>query len=153
MKPGWIVKLPAIATSALLVFGSLLLASPALAQSGQICNTETIEGNYGYTATGVLLPAPGVSLEFRSIGMTHFDGHGKLSWVEHTVVGGVPLAPGWTKASGTYRVNPNCTGTAVVVTPNSPVPLYLSFIITRNSNQVTTVLDANAIITEFVKVD
>src|SRR6266567_7894309 len=89
MKLRSILKLPMIATSVLMFCGSLSVVSPALAQHGQACSTETIEGDYGYVATGVLLPAPNISLEFRSVGMTHFDGDGKVTWVEQTIVGGV----------------------------------------------------------------
>jgi hypothetical protein len=35
-------------------------------------------------------------------------------------------------ARGTYTVNPNCTGTAVMNTPNSPVPLHLAFVVVRH---------------------
>jgi hypothetical protein len=52
-------------------------------------------------------------------------------------------------ASGTYAVNPNCTGTAVVNTPNSPVPLKLSLVIVRDGNEI----DAGAIAAVFTKVD
>lgn len=154
MQSKWILKLPVIAALAFVICSSLLLTSPARAErSSEICRIGTLQGNYGYVATGVLLPAPNVSLEFRSIGMTYFDGNGQLNWVEHTVVGGVSLRPGWTVASGTYTVNANCTGTAVVNTPNSPVPLNLSFVITRDGKQMNSVLDANAILTQFTKVD
>jgi hypothetical protein len=48
---------------------------------------------------------------------TTFDGKGNLSWLESTVVDGHLLEPDWTQATGTYTVNPDCTGTAVVNTP------------------------------------
>jgi hypothetical protein len=110
-------------------------------------------GDYGYSAEGVLLPAPGISLQFRSVGMTHFDGKGNLTWVEHTVVNGAPLQVGWTEASGTYAVNPDCTGTAVVNTPNSPVPLDLAFVVVRQGKEIHSILDSNAISTVFIRVE
>ena len=45
------------------------------------------------------------------------------------------------------------TGTATVNTPNSPVPLVLGMVIVKNGNEVDTVLDSNAIISVFNKVD
>lgn len=119
------------------------------------CLNKTLSGDYGFASQGVLLNVPGVppGTPFRSVGLAHFDGKGNLTWVEHTVVGGVPLNTGWTPASGTYSVNPDCTGTAVVFTPNSPVPLNLAFVVVRQGNEVHTVLDANAITTVFTKVD
>jgi hypothetical protein len=136
----------------------LLVTSTASASGGQSrpCSNATIKGEYGYAAEGVLIDNPGLPSEapFRSVGMAHFDGKGNLKWMEHTVVNGIPLNPGieWTAASGTYTVNPNCTGTAVVSTPNSPVPLNLAFVAVRHGNEVHTLLDAHAIAAVFTKV-
>ena len=85
--------------------------------------------------------------------MTQFDGKGNLTWVEHTVINGTPLQPGWTPASGTYAVNPDCTGTAVVNTPNSPVPLHLALVVVRQGKEIHTVLDSDAISSVFNKVE
>ena len=127
----------------------------ALSESGfRHCSDRTLSGDYGWVSEGVLLPAPGVSLQFRSVGMAHFDGRGNLTWVEHTVIDGVLLEPGFTTAAaGTYAVDPNCTGTAIVNTPNSPVPLNLAFVVVKQGREVHTVLDTNAISTVFTKVD
>ncbi len=64
----------------------------------------------------------------------------------------MPLGPAWTPAAGTYAVNPDCSGTAVVVTPNSPVPLHFHLVVSRDGKQVNTVLDTDAILAEFTKV-
>jgi hypothetical protein len=85
--------------------------------------------------------------------MTHFDGKGHLTWVERTVVNGMPLNLNWTEASGTYKVNSNCTGTAIVNTPNSPVPLNLAFVLVRDGKEVHSVLESNAVSTVFIKVE
>jgi hypothetical protein len=137
-----------------MIVGALLASGTfALAQSNdEHCSNRMVFGDYGYTAEGVLLPAPGVSLQFRSVGVTHFDGKGNLTWVEHTVVEGVSLEAGWTAASGTYAVNPDCTGTAVVITPNSPIPLNLFFMVVSQGKEVHTVLDSNAISAVFIRV-
>jgi hypothetical protein len=85
--------------------------------------------------------------------MTHFDGSGHVTWVEHTVIGGVSLAPGFRPASGTYTVNSNCTGTAVINTPNGPVPIHLSFVIENEGKLVHSVLSTDAVSLEFTRVD
>jgi hypothetical protein len=127
----------------------------ALSQSGvRRCSDRTLYGNYGSSSQGSILPAPGVSLPFVGVTLTHFDGRGDLSWVEHTVVNGAPLSPGFTvRATGTYAVNPDCTGSMTVNTPNSPVPLKLFFVIVKHGTEVRAVLDTNAIATVFTKVD
>jgi hypothetical protein len=127
----------------------------ALSQSGfRHCSDRTLYGNYGSSGQGVLLLPPGLTLQFVGLTMTHFDGRGDLSWVEHTVVNGAPLSPGFTvRATGTYSVNHDCTGSMTVNTPNSPVPLKLFFVIVKHGTEVRAVLDTNAISTVFTKVD
>jgi hypothetical protein len=114
----------------MIVCGLLASGASTMAQSmdGR-CSNRTIFGGYGSDSRGSLLPAPSVAIAFNGLTMTHFDGKGNLTWVEHEVVGGNPLNPGWLAASGTYSVNPDCTGLAVVITPNSPVPLNLYFVV------------------------
>jgi hypothetical protein len=146
-------------TAALLfVAGMLSSGVSALAQSGgsashEHCSNRTLHGKYGSLGQGVLLPAPGVSLQFVGVTLTHFDGRGDLSWVEHTVVNGAPLSPGFTvRATGTYDVNPDCTGSLTANTPNSPVPLKLFFVIVKHGTEINAVLDSNAIASVFTKV-
>lgn len=86
-------------------------------------------------------------------GVAHFDGEGNLTWVEHTVVNGTLLQLGFLEASGTYAVNPDCTGTAVVNTPNSPVPLKFGFAVVRHGTEVHTILDSDAVSAAFIKVE
>ena len=103
-----------------IVCGLLVAASSARTDDEDTkCTNKTLRGDYGSASEGVLLNIPGLPPEaqFRGLTMTHFDGKGNLTWVEHTVINGMPLQPGWTPASGTYAVNPDCTGTAVVNTP------------------------------------
>ena len=164
MKNKSALKISMITVSAM-IFGLLASGASAMAQSNDDistlsqsgfthCSNQTLRGNYGASVQGVLLPAPGVSLQFVAVTMNHFDGRGDLSSVEHTVVNGAPLAPGFTvRATGTYDVNPDCTGSATINDPNSPVPLKLFFVIVRHGTEVHAVLDSNALSTVFTKVD
>ena len=165
MKGISVVKISMFAVSIMILFGSLASGSSALAQlnhgipaygqSGfKHCSERTLSGDYGFVAEGVLLPAPAVSLQFGSVGVAHFDGKGNLTWVEHTVIAGVLQEPGFgTTATGTYNVDADCTGTAVINTPNSPAPLNLGLVIVKQGREVHTVLDTHAISTVFTKVD
>jgi len=139
----------------IIVFCALLAScASAIAQSSDArCSNRTIFGDYGSDSRGLFLPAPGVSIEFVGLTMTHFDGKGNLTWVEHSVVGGNPANPGWLAASGTYSVNPDCTGLAVVNTPNSPVALNLYFVVVKHGQEIHAVLDSNAISTIFIRVE
>jgi hypothetical protein len=102
----------------------------------------------------LIVPGP-FQLPFRAVTMNHFDGHGNITSVEHVVVNGVPVNPTtpWTPATGTYIVNPDCTGTMVKETPNSPVPLVLSSIVVRRGTEIHAVNDAHALLSVFIKVD
>jgi hypothetical protein len=148
--------IPIVIACALFASGASAMAQSATSEShGKRCSNRTLLGDYGSVSEGVLLNVPGLPPEaqFRAVTMTHFDGKGNLSWVEHTVINGTLLEPGWTPASGTYAVNPDCTGTAVVNTPNSPVPLSLALVVVKQGKEIHTVLDSDAIATVFIKVE
>ena len=165
MQGNSLLKKSTFAVPLLIVFGLLASGPSALAQLNQSlpaygqsgfrhCSDRTIAGDYGFLAEGVLLVAPGVSLQFRANGVAHFDGKGNLSWVEHTVIDGVLQQPGFgTAATGTYSVDPDCTGTATVNTPNSPVPLNLGLVIVKQGREIRTVLDTHAITSVFTRID
>jgi hypothetical protein len=147
--------IPIIIACALFASGGSAMAQSATSESPEgHCSNRTLFGDYGAAVEGVLLNIPGLPPEaqFRGLSMTHFDGKGNLTSVEHIVVNGTPLQPGSTAASGTYTVNPDCTGTAGVNTPNSPVPLNLALMVVRHGKEIHTVLDSNAIATVFIKV-
>jgi hypothetical protein len=148
---------PLIIVCGLLVSSASAMAQPE-AQPGNphsSCTNRTLSGDYGNASGGVLLP-PAVPSEtpFRSVGVYHFDGNGNFTGVEHTVVNGVSLETGWTANSGTYTVNSDCTGSLVLNTPNSPVPLHVSFIVVRQGSEIHSVLDAGgALAGTWIKVD
>jgi len=107
-----------IAAPVMIVCGLLALGAPARAQTEDDgpCSNQTLRGNYGFTVEGLILPAPGVSLPIRGVVMTHYDGQGNFSQVDHIIVNGVPPAIEWTPGTGTYHINTDCTGTARIVT-------------------------------------
>ena len=154
MQRNSISKLCVVVSAVLMVGGLLISASPALADSGdRPCSNQTLHGNYGSTAEGSILPAPGVSLPFRSVGLTRFDGRGNLAFLEHTVINGVSVDATWTASSGTYSVNPDCTGTMVLNTVNSPVPLHLHIVVVNSGKEMRSVLDNFAITSEYLRVE
>lgn len=147
-----------IATICSFALCSLILAAPLASANdrdndrNRHCSNRTLSGDYGTEVKGLLLPAPGVSLEFRGLSITHFNGSGGLVALEHIVVGGSPAAPGWVQSSGNYTVNPDCTGSMTVNTPLSPVPLNLRFVVVDNGKEIFAVLDAHALLSVFTKV-
>ena len=136
----------------LLASGFAALAQSSNGEPGnRRCSNRTLSGDYACSTQGFLLnvPIPGVPPQATFVGLTmnHYDGQGNVSWLEHVVFNGSPFNQGWAPASGTYTVNPDCTGTAVVTTPNSPVPLNLYFVIADNGKEFREVLNTDALLT------
>jgi len=80
------------------------------------------------------------------VALTHFDGKGNLTQVDHVVVNGMPPPAEWTFGSGTYSVNPDCTGTAQINIPGNPLaPVKLHFVVVKQGKEIRTVVEANAV--------
>jgi hypothetical protein len=164
MKNKSMARILPVVTLVMIVCCLLALGVSAVAQSGntsaasqsggQRCSNRTLSGSYGYSSQGQVLPAPGVALSFTSTGRANFDGKGNVSWVEHTVIGGMQQGADWTAStSGTYTVNSDCTGSMVATTPNSPVPLNLFFSLVQQGKQFYSVVNGHAITGVWTRVD
>jgi hypothetical protein len=134
---------------ALVLLGS---AASARAQNDEgPCSDRTLQGKYGFSIEGMILSIPGAPalpapLLLRAVAVTTFDGHGGLTQVDHYVVAGVPPAVPWLASTGTYSVNSNCTGTLTLNVPNNPLsPFRLYFVVTKQGQEIRTVVDANLV--------
>jgi hypothetical protein len=123
-------------------------ATPSDARNGR-CSNRTLSGNYGFTLEGVVV---GPNLPIRGVVMQHYDGKGNITQVDHIVVGGFPPAQDWQPGTGTYSVNPDCTGTAVLHTPANP-EVNLHFVIVRRATEIHQVVDADAVTAIGIKVE
>ena len=113
------------------------------------CSNRTLSGDYGCSVQGFLLDVPGLPPQatFVAVTKSHFDGNGNVTGLEHAVVNGTSFSPGFDANEGTYTVNSDCTGRAIVNTPNSPVPLDLYFVIDDNGKELRQILNSNALLT------
>jgi hypothetical protein len=89
--------------------------APALLADEQ-CSFRSVAGDFGYTVTGTRLPLGPAA----SVGTVHFDRQGNLSGTQTlslngTIVQGEVL-------TGTFTVNPDCAGSAIIVVSNTPFP-------------------------------
>jgi hypothetical protein len=126
---------------------ALVLAGLALAQSAGTeylgCSNATLIGNYAFQITGqILAPAPAAG-PVAGVALTLFDGNGNLTQVDNVVHNGVAPIEDWRPATGTYTVNPNCTGTFTFTPqPTNPADggpaLTLHFVVTRDGSQIRT---------------
>jgi hypothetical protein len=133
-----------MAATPVMIAGCLLASSAtAMAQSAdRHCSDQTLLGDYGFTIEGVIL---GPNLPVRGLDMAHFDGKGNITQVDHIVTNGLPPAQEWTPGTGTYTVNPDCTGVAVINSGSTPFPLNLHFVVVRQGKEIRQVVDANAV--------
>jgi hypothetical protein len=164
-----ISKVSMMAMPAMVACSLLMSGAPAPAQSRNPstfplsvaqggCSNRTLYGDYGFTIEGTILDA---NLPIRGLALQHYDGRGHITQVDHVVDGGYPPPVDWTPGTGTYTVNPDCTGSAVIISPSSappgssgpPPPLNIHFVIVDHGNQIKQVVDANAVVANGVKVD
>jgi hypothetical protein len=155
MNNNWLIRNLKLSTHTMIVCGLLGFSVSAVAQStnettdGGRCSNRTLKGDYGCSVQGVLLNVPGLPPEatFVAVTTSHFDGRGNVTGTEHAVVNGMSFNPGWDMNSGTYTVNPDCTGRAAVSTPNSAVPLDLYLVVVDIGKEFRQVLNSSALLT------
>src|SRR5580658_8527614 len=90
--------------------------TPTATAQNRGCSEATLKGIFAYTSTGYIVTAPfppivGPSAE---VGTQSFDGRGGVTFTSNSSQNG-NVGPG--TATGTYTVNPDCTGTFTQVTP------------------------------------
>ena len=114
----------------------------AFSVSDAQCSDHTLRGDYAFVIDGTILTAPSPLL-LRGVAMTHFDGHGNLSQVDFVTLNGVAGGPDWRPATGTYELNPDCTGKAQILPAGAP-PLNLRLVVGDRGRQVFTIVIGNA---------
>jgi len=131
--------------------GASAMAQSATAHSGdRRCSNRTLFSDYGSQIEGTVL---GPNLPFRGLAMAHFDGKGNITQVDHIVFNGIPPAEEWTPGTGTYTVNPDCTGSAVINSGSAQGPINTHFVVVNNGKQINQVVDANAVTAVAYRVD
>ena len=144
------MAMPAVVTCALAAVNTSMWASDDRRDQDRGCSHETLHGDYGFSNEGLLFFPDSSQVAVRGVVMEHFDGYGHLTTADHTVVGGVPPTDEWREGSGTYTVNPDCTGTQTIILPTSgpgptPPPLVLYFVVVRQGREIRAVANGNAI--------
>lgn len=110
------------------------------------CSLHTLNGCYGSTITGTLLPNPGpFAGPVAGVVLQNYDGRGGFTQIDTVTIGGVLVASG-RSSSGTYTVNPDCTGTATINFPGEP-PLQLTFVLDDSGKEIRAVVTNPALAT------
>ena len=113
----------------------LLAVSSSLTAHASGCSNSTIRGSYAFTIHGTIFLPNGSTLVVDGIDKVTFDGKGNLTQVDAVATNGNLDAPGWRPGTGTYSVNPDCTGTQTIVVPGLP-DLHLQFIVAQSGNTI-----------------
>jgi len=121
---------------------SLVLLTLALAASSAVtaqasCTDLTIKGSYAFTIHGQIL-TPNGPIPIDGLARTTFDGNGNLTQLDTVSVNGhIPLV--WRPSTGTYTVNPNCTGTITLITTGQPT-LHLAILVSHSGDLIHDVV-------------
>ena len=120
----------------------MILGSGAYGQ--RICDALSINGTYAYSVTGLrpAANAPGQLEQVVAVGIRVFDGQGHFTQVQ-TEKGSLTAAPVIdAQSSGTYVVNPDCTGLATIAGG-----AQARFVISDNGKEINWIVVAPAIVT------
>jgi hypothetical protein len=113
-----------------------LAASSALAAQAGACSNMTIKGTYATTIHGLIFPPDGSApLTLTGIGMDTHDGNGNSKGIDAVGVNG-NVAPGWHSGTGTYSVNPDCTGTGTAKGDPGMPDRHMQFIVAQSGNTI-----------------
>jgi hypothetical protein len=131
-----------VTNTACLILLTLAALGSGYAQSNSpACKNALIAGNYGFTVQGTKLGGAGPTGPMVGVAMTQFDGKGGLSQIDTVTIDGEVVAD-WThtRATGTYSVNTDCTGTFTInFTDNRPT-VVTNFVVAVNGDEIDTVV-------------
>jgi hypothetical protein len=130
------MKTNLIARVTLAAIGVALLVTmvqPALAAQ---CSLASVAGSYGYTTSGFVAIGPGTFVPVAAAGRITFDGNGHVNGTQTRVVAGSSLDETY---SGTYSVNPNCTGSFTVLVEPDTRTSTVDLVWTDNTNGASAV--------------
>jgi hypothetical protein len=102
-----------------------------------VCTTATLQGTYGRLVSGTrpAPAAPGQIETFVGTGMREYDGRGGFVETSSSHGSLTPAIEG-THGTGTYQVNADCTGVAIIVTDGAPFPIETAFVIVAGGREV-----------------
>ena len=131
MKRSTIAKTFTIAAVSALALG----IAPTMSAADKGCSNASLQGTFAYTGTGFVVTPVARAGPFAEVGTQTFDGKGATT-ITFTASGNGNLFQ--TTFTGTYTLNPDCTGTMNVVAPG-PVPpagviVTLFFVMDDNLN-------------------
>jgi hypothetical protein len=105
------------------------------------CGNRTLRGDYGILVSGIRGVGPGMTESFVGTALRTYDGHGQFTQVDNSH-GSVTGANRNVPATGTYAVNPDCSGTSMIFFPGAPFPVETAFVIVDQGEEVKDIVMA-----------
>jgi hypothetical protein len=146
-----------VGTLVLTICALITLSTSSFAQQGNgpslegRCSNRTLVGSYGFTITGTIV---GPGLEIRGVAMQKYDGNGNFTQVDHVVASGFPPQTEWRPGTGTYTVNADCTGSALLTIPNDPSsPVSIHFVVDGQGREIRQVVDGQIVTATGTRLD
>ena len=111
-----------------------LAASSTLTAHASGCTIRTMKGAWVQHLQGLIFLPNGSSLVLTGVTKTTYDGVGNLTALDASGVNGnVPT--GWHTGSGSYTVNPDCTGTETISFPGQ-ADIHAQFLVAQSGNKL-----------------
>jgi len=111
---------------------TLVVSSRAGADNDANCTQASLEGSWGFTLSGTLIPSAGVRLPVAAVGTFAIDSSGSVSGGDTTSVDGTIFPETFT---GTATVNPHCTGSAMIISSVLGVS-HFDFVLTTKRKEI-----------------
>ena len=115
-----------------------LAASSTLTAHASACSNLTIQGTYAFTLHGTIFLPDTPTLLIDDIAKQTYDGRGNLTQLDAVATNG-NMAPGWRPGTGTYSVNPDCTGTQTISVAGAR-DLHIQFIVAQSGKTIHQVV-------------
>ncbi len=137
MKRSKTTKIFAIAskTFAIAAISALALSiGPAARAADKGCSNATLQGTFAFNGAGIIISPAVVAGPLANVNTLIFDGNGAV-----TSPTGIQSQNGNINAvttAGTYKVNPDCTGTYVVVISPGGFTAHYFFVIDADVNRL-----------------
>ena len=138
--------------SLVLLAGIVAVAGQARAGEGEgagvVCSNGMIQGEYIFTVHGKTLNPPDgkVTGLQDAIGIIKFDGLGKFIQEDYVLINGAQPLPkgspaGFQHESGTYKVNPDCTGMMhVVIVPPDKFTRDKALVVSKDGRKIHAIV-------------
>lgn len=141
MKRSTIAKAFTIAAVTALALGG----APTAKAGDKGCSTATLKGTFAHKSTGFITAPPAQAGPLAHVGAETFDGYGAFTATGIVSQNGniVPVTE-----TGTYTVNPDCTGTYTAQISPLGITAHVFFVIDDSGNEFQIVeTDAGTVIT------